>query len=134
MYLLDTNICSYSMKRRYPALIDRIRGFAPGELKVSVITVYELEYGVKRSGRSGIRKVIEAFLQNVEIILLDAKAAREAGAIRAHLSLARTPIGAYDLLIAGHARSLDAVLVSHKTKEFSRVPDLRLEDWVEASS
>ncbi len=130
MYLLDTDICSYLMKRRHPALIERVQGFAPSELKISVITVYELEFGARRSGRPEIRRVIEAFLENVEVLPFDSPAARQAGDIRAHLAEAGTLIGAYDLLIGGHARSLGAVLVTNNVKEFSRVPDLRIENWV----
>jgi tRNA(fMet)-specific endonuclease VapC len=130
MYLLDTNICSYLMKRVYPAMIERVRTFAARELKVSVVTLFELEYGVLRSERRDhLRRVIRAFLENVEILDWTPSAAREAGAVRAELAAAGNPIGAYDLLIAGHARSLDATLVTHNVREFSRVSGLRLEDW-----
>ena len=74
--------------------------------------------------------MIEAFLENVEVLPFDPPAAREAGEIRAHLTEAGTLIGAYDLLIAGHARSLGAMLVTNNVREFSRVRDLRLENWV----
>ncbi len=132
MFLLDTDICSYVMKRRHIALIDRIRGFATGELKVSVVTVYELEFGAQRSGRPEIARVIRAFLANVEVLLFDSPAAREAGEIRARLAAAGKLIGAYDLLIAGHARSLGAVLVTNNVREFSRVRDLQLQNWAGA--
>ena len=131
MYLLDTDVCSYLMKRRHPALVERVRRFAPGELKISVVTVYELEFGARRSGRPEIRRVIQAFLENVEVLHFDPPAAREAGEIRACLTAAGTPIGANDLLIAGHARALGAVLVTNNVGEFSRVRDLRLENWVD---
>ncbi len=130
IYLLDTDICSFVIKRSHPALIERLQDFAPGELKVSTVTVYELEYGSKRSNRHRrLDRVIRAFLGNVETLPLDDSAAREAGAIRVELERRGRVIGAYDLLIAGHARSLDAVLVTHNTGEFSRVADLRVEDW-----
>lgn len=129
-YLLDTDICSFAMKRRFPDLIQRLMGFAPRELKISAITAHELEFGVLRSSRSeDLGRVVEAFLGNVEALPFDLAAARHAGAIRAQLAAAGTPIGAYDLLIAAHARSLGATLVSHNQREFSRVPDLLLEDW-----
>ena len=130
MFLLDTDICSYLMKRRHPALIERVQDFAPGELKISVVTVYELEYGVKRSGRPELSRVIRAFLENVEVLPFDTPAAREAGEIRAHLAKAGNLIGAYDLLIAGHARSLGANLVTNNLREFSRVRGLQLENWI----
>lgn len=130
MYVLDTNICSYLMKRSHPAMVERVKTFAVRELKVSVVTLFELEYGILRSDRrEHLRRVVRAFLENVEVLDWTSSAAYEAGAVRAELARAGTPIGAYDLLIAGHVRSLDATLVTHNFGEFSRVPGLRLEDW-----
>lgn len=130
MYVLDTDICSYLMKRSQPALIERVKTFASRELKISVITLFELEYGILRSERRDhLHRVVRAFLENVEILIWTASAASEAGAVRAELAAAGNPIGAYDLLIAGHVRSLDATLVTNNLREFSRVPGLHLEDW-----
>ena len=131
-YLLDTDICSYVMKRRHPDLIERVRAFAYRELSVSVVTVFELEFGAKRSGRHDeLMRVIDAFLDNVEILAFDRAAAREAGAIRAALHAANATVGAYDLLIAGHARSTGSTLVTNNVREFSRVPGLAVENWIE---
>ncbi|HEX3527696.1 MAG TPA: type II toxin-antitoxin system VapC family toxin [Thermoanaerobaculia bacterium] len=131
MYVLDTDICSYLMKRTHPALIERVKAFVPRDLKVSVITLFELEYGILRSDRrDSLRRVVRAFLENVELLAWTDAAAREAGAVRAELAATGRPIGAYDLQIAGHARSLGAILVTNNLREFSRVPGLRLEDWV----
>jgi tRNA(fMet)-specific endonuclease VapC len=130
IFLLDTDICSYIMKRSSPALIERVKGFSARELKVSVVTVFVLEYGILRSDRrDSLRRVVHAFLENVEILPWTTAAAVHAGAIRADLADAGQPIGAYDLQIAGHALSLDATLVTHNRKEFSRVSGLRWEDW-----
>lgn len=130
MYILDTNICSYLMKRAHPAMVERVKTFALRELKVSVVTLFELEYGILRSERRDhLRHVVRAFMENVEVLDWTSAAAWEAGAIRAELAAAGSPIGAYDLLIAGHVRSLDAILVTHNLREFSRVSRLRLEDW-----
>lgn len=135
MYVLDTDICSYLMKRTHPALVERVKRFAPRELRISAITVFELEYGIRRSGRQNdLRRVVQAFLANVEILTWTASAATEAGGIRAELAAAGTPIGAYDLLIAGHSRSLHATLVTNNLREFSRVSGLLLEDWVTAAT
>jgi tRNA(fMet)-specific endonuclease VapC len=68
-------------------------------------------------------------LENVEVLTWEAAAASEAGAVRSELAAAGSPIGAYDLLIAGHVRSLDATLVTNNLREFSRVSGLRLADW-----
>jgi tRNA(fMet)-specific endonuclease VapC len=130
MFLLDTDVCSYVMKRRSPALVARVRGFEPGELKVSSVTVFELAFGARRSGRfDEIDRIVRAFLANVETLPFDFAAADEAGAVRAELAGIGQPIGAYDLLIAGHARSLGAVLVTHNTRELTRVQGLQVEDW-----
>lgn len=130
MYVLDKNICSYLMKRAHPTMVERVKTFAVRELKVSVVTLFELEYGILRSERRDhLRRVVGAFLENVEVLEWTSSAAYEAGAVRAELAAAGTPIGAYDLLIAGHVRSLDGILVTHNFGEFSRVSGLRLEDW-----
>ena len=135
MYVLDTDICSYLMKRTEPAMIERVKTFALRELKVSVVTLFELEYRVLRSERrDDLRRVVRAFLENVEVLDWTSSAAYEAGAVRAELAAAGTPIGAYDLLIAGHVRSLDATLVTHNLREFSRVSGLRLADWAGGTS
>ncbi|HEX9701030.1 MAG TPA: type II toxin-antitoxin system VapC family toxin [Acidobacteriota bacterium] len=130
MYLLDTDTCSYVMKRTHPAAIDRMRRFRLGELKVSTIARYELEYGARRSTRcEELLIVIGSFLSRVDVLPFDAGAARMAAQVRAALATAGTPIGFYDTLIAGHARSLGAVLVTHNVAEFGRVDELQIEDW-----
>jgi tRNA(fMet)-specific endonuclease VapC len=131
-YVLDTDICSYLMKRSHPALIERVKTFAARDLKVSVVTLFELEYGILRSERhEHLRRVVRAFLENVEVLDWTAPAASEAGAVRAELAAVGSPIGAYDLLIAGHVRSLNATLVTNNRREFSRVSGLQLTDWME---
>jgi tRNA(fMet)-specific endonuclease VapC len=135
IFLLDTDICSYLMKRSHPALIERVERFPPLVLKVSTITVYELHYGAARSSRhSALRRVIDTFLGNVEIMAFDVPAARHAGAVRAALAAAGTPIGAYDFLIAGHARSLGAAVVTNNEREFKRVDGLQVENWAAMKS
>lgn len=131
MFVLDTDICSYLMKRSHPVLIERVKTFAARDLKVSAVTVFELEYGILRSQRREfLRRVVRAFLENVEVLDWTAPAATEAGAVRAELAAVGSPIGAYDLLIAGHVRSLNATLVTNNSREFSRVSGIRLDDWM----
>jgi tRNA(fMet)-specific endonuclease VapC len=133
MFVLDTDICSYLMKRTHPGLIERVTRFSPQELKISAVTVFELEYGIRRSERrETLRRVVREFLENVEVLTWTVPAAVEAGAVRAELAAAGRPIGAYDMLIAGHARSLNATLVTNNLQEFSRVSGLQLDDWVGA--
>jgi tRNA(fMet)-specific endonuclease VapC len=131
-YLLDTDICSFAMKRRFPALVERVRRFGYRELTVSAVTAFELEFGARRSGRyEALMRVISAFLDNVEILPFDHGAAGQAGAIRADLAAENAMIGAYDLLIAGQARASGSILVTNNIREFSRVRDLAVENWVE---
>ena len=135
MYLLDTDISSYIMKRTDSPLIERVKEFAAKELKVSSVTAFELEYGARKSNRyESLILVINAFLDNVEVLPLTLEAAREAGTVRADLTAAGKSIGAYDLLIAGHARALGAILVSNNVDEFSRVRDLSIENWATKSN
>jgi tRNA(fMet)-specific endonuclease VapC len=80
MYVLDTDICSYLMKRLHPALIERVKSFAVQELKISAVTLFELEYGIQHSERRELlRRVVRAFLENVEVLTWTAA---EAGAVR----------------------------------------------------
>ncbi len=131
MYVLDTDVCSYLMKRTHPSLIAKVKEFAPKDLKVSVVTVFELEYGARRSDRyDELKRVICAFLGNVEVLALTAEAAKQAGTIRASLADQGQLIGAYDLLIAGHTRSIGGVLVTNNIKEFARVEGLLVENWI----
>lgn len=130
MYLLDTDICSYAMRSRDPQTVSRISAHAAGELKVSVVTQFELEYGARRSERSNeLLSVVEGFLANTEILPLDFAAARRAAIIRAKLAASGRLIGQYDMLIAGHALSLTATLVTNNVDEFRRVEGLRIENW-----
>jgi len=130
MYLLDTDICSYAMRRGSPRTVARISAHAAGELKVSVVTQFELEYGARRSQRSNdLLVVVESFLANVEVLPFDFEAARKAAIVRARLAASGCLIGQYDMLIAGHALSLGATLVSNNVDEFSRVDGLEVENW-----
>ena len=105
-------------------------GEAPRELKVSAVTAFELEFGARRSSRyEEVRRVIDAFFLNVEIVPFDFEASRHAGEIRAELTADGNLIGAYDLLIAGYTRSREATLVTNNVREFSRVPGLSIENW-----
>lgn len=129
-YLLDTNICIYIIKRKPPEVLERLTSLDPEEVGVSSITVAELEYGVAKSSRPRQnRDALINFLAPLQILAFDDEAARHYGDIRVHLEKAGKPIGAMDLLIAAHARSLSLTLVTNNEKEFSRVPGLVVENW-----
>jgi tRNA(fMet)-specific endonuclease VapC len=131
-FMLDTDISSYVMKRSSAPVLDRLRETAVAEVCVSVITKAKLLYGVELSPRPGKdRAALEAFLLHVETLEFQDIAADHYAAIRADLKRRGQLIGANDLLIAAHARSLDLVLVTNNTAEFSRVTDLKLENWTQ---
>lgn len=129
-YLLDTNICIYTIKNR-PEAVRRTFTECDGQMCVSTITQMELIYGAEKSAAvSRNLKDVEGFLSRLEIKQFDSSAAAHTGQIRAELARAGTPIGAYDQMIAGHARSLGLIVVTNNVSEFSRVPGIRIENWV----
>lgn len=129
--MLDTNICIYIIKRQPSAVLERFTAFSVGEVGISVITLAELEYGASKSrDAQRNRHALEQFIVPLEVAGFDHEAAVTYGTIRAHLEQKGRLIGAMDLLIAAHARSLDARLVTNNENEFRRVPGLRIENWV----
>lgn len=131
MYLLDTNICIYCMKNTYPHLTERILSHDPSEFLISVITVFELEYGAEKSNWGEKNRVRSAmFLSPFTIIPFTQEDAAIAGKLRGYLEREGTPIGPYDVQIAAQGLSRGATVITHNISEFGRVPDLRLEDWV----
>lgn len=132
MYLIDTNICIYGINGRHPRLTDHLLTVSPDEIFVSTITVGELEYGAAKSKWGDrTRQIMYAFLSNFEKLPFTESDAILFGQLRALLALSGTPIGAYDVMIAAQGVSRGLTVVTHNTKEFSRIPGLILEDWVE---
>jgi tRNA(fMet)-specific endonuclease VapC len=130
-YLLDTNICIYLIKQQPREVLERFQELTPGEVAISTVTVAEMTYGVKKSLHQGKNQAaLEAFLAPLEIVDFDYKAASHYGAIRAELELKGVPVGAYDLMIAAQTRSLGLTLVTNNEREFRRIPDLVVENWV----
>jgi tRNA(fMet)-specific endonuclease VapC len=133
--MLDTNICIYIIKRKPGHVIERLRKSRISEISISSITLSELEYGAAKSARPEQNKIsLVEFLAPLEIIPYDDAAAQEYGRIRTYLERQGTPIGSMDMLIAAHALSLDCTLVTNNEREFSRVPSLKMENWVEQAS
>ena len=131
-YLLDTNICIYLIKRRPSEVLERFRQHSPQDVAICTITLFELQYGIEKSQyQQRSEDALTKFLLPLDLINLDRSAAIEAAAIRAQLERKGMPIGPYDLLIAGLARSQDMTLVTNDTKEFERIVGLHLENWVE---
>lgn len=131
-YLLDTNICIYLIKRRPSEVLERFRKHSPQDVAISTVTLFELQSGIEKSQyRQRAEDALTKFLLPLNVIDLDASAAMEAAGIRAQLEKMGTPIGPYDLLIAGLVKSQEMILVTNNTKEFERVAGLHLENWVE---
>jgi tRNA(fMet)-specific endonuclease VapC len=129
-YILDTDICLYVMRRSNQTVLKRLQEVRVSEVCVSVITKSELRYGVEISPRrQHDETALNAFLAHVEVLDFADEAAAHYAKIRADLKTHGTMIGANDLFIAAHARSLGLTLVTNNTNEFARVPDLSLENW-----
>jgi tRNA(fMet)-specific endonuclease VapC len=131
IYMLDSNICIYIIKKRPCEVFRKLRDYEPTDIAISAITVAELQFGVsKSSGPEHNRGVLGSFLAPFEVVPFGENASFHYGEIRATLERQGSPIGAMDLLIAAHALSLSLTLVTNNTAEFGRVPGLRLENWV----
>ena len=130
MILLDTNICIYVINMRPPEVLARFREYRLGEIGICSVVAAELAYGVAKSRSARNRSALEMFLAPLEVLPFDQAAVWAYGDLRASLEREGQPIGALDTMIAAHALSVDAPLVTHNTREFARVPGLRLENWV----
>lgn len=130
VYMLDTDISSYIMKRSHDSVLKRLQKVEIGDVSISGITRSELMYGVEVSPRKQQDSAaLQAFLKHVEVLDYPGEAALHYGQIRASLKMAGQMIGANDLLIAAHARALGLILVTNNTREFARVDGLKLENW-----
>lgn len=132
-YLLDTNVCIYLIKRRPERVIHELAKQTLGEVGISTITAAELWHGVARSqsvARS--RAALEQFLLPLVIADFDSAAAALYGQVRAALERQGQPIGPFDTLIAAHALSLEATVVTNNEREFRRVPGLAVVNWAVA--
>ena len=132
MYLLDTNICIYAVNGRHPELTKRLLTVHPDEIKVSAITVGEMEYGAAKSHWGDrTREVMHAFLANFSTLPFTEEDAVLFGNLRAHLGREGTPIGVLDVMIGAQGISNGLTVVTHNTGEFSRLPGIMIEDWIE---
>ena len=129
-YMLDTDTCSYIMKRSHPVVLKRLQTVPVTDVCMSVITKAELLYGIEVSPcHEQDAAALAAFLPYVEAVDFADDAALHYAEIRAYLKRRGTPIGANDLLIAAHARALGLTLVTNNIAEFERVSKLKLENW-----
>ena len=129
-YLLDTNILIYTIKNR-PKQVRAMFNRHSQQMSISTVTVGELIYGAERSSQPERNMAdIEGLIARLEVLEFDASAAYHFGQLRAELYSKGQPIGPYDMMLAGQARSRGLILVSNNVKEFERVPGLRMENWV----
>ncbi len=129
-YMLDTDTCSYVMRRSHDGLLKRLSKVPVGDVCMSVITKAELLYGVEVSPkRRQDEAAVEALLRYVEVLDFPDEASSHYAKIRADLKTRGTMIGANDLLIAAHARSLGLTLITNNTREFRRVRNLSIDNW-----
>jgi len=129
-YMLDTNIAIYIIKNK-PIEVREAFKAHDGQMCISAVTLMELIYGAEASAavERNLRDV-EGFAARLEVLPYDSDAAAHTGQLRAELRKIGRPIGPYDEMIAGHARSRGVVVVTNNTKQFKNAPGIRLANWV----
>ena len=133
MILLDTNICIYIINAKPPAVLERFRQYRMGDIGLCSVVAAELAFGVAKSDSARNRQALEMFLAPLIILPFDAAAVWVYGDLRADLERRGTPIGSLDTMIAAHALSQQALLITNNTREFSKVPGLQLDNWIAAA-
>ena len=130
-FMLDTDSCIALIKQKPGSILRRLTSLSPGEAGISAITLAELRYGVAKSAQKEKNgPALDEFLLPLEVADFDEPAADAYGVVRAALEKAGTPIGSLDTQIGAHALSLGAILVTHNSREFRRIPGLAVEDWL----
>jgi len=131
MYLLDTNICIYAIKNRPISVLERIKENSKLGIYISSLTIAELEYGIENSKKVEDNRVsLIKFLSIFNILSFDDKDAIPYGKLKAKLKREGNIIGPIDMLLAAQALSKDLILATNNTKEFERIENLKLENWV----
>ncbi|GHV26038.1 twitching motility protein PilT [Spirochaetia bacterium] len=131
MYLLDTNTCIYIINRRPQSIVNKIALHSPGDIKISAVSVAEMEYGASKSrAREKNRNALKNFLSSFKIISFDARDAEIYGIIRAELDWRGESMDRYDMQLAAQALGRNYIFITNKTKEFERIKNLNLENWV----
>lgn len=130
LHLLDTNIISDLIKKPQGPILQRITEVGEDSVCTSIIVAAELRYGCAKRGSKRLTKTVEVLLGELAVLPFDVPADAEYGRIRAELEAVGQPIGGNDLLIAAHARSIDAIVVTANVDEFQRVSGLKVENWL----
>jgi tRNA(fMet)-specific endonuclease VapC len=137
MFMLDTDICICLLNRRpgYEDILARIDGMAYEQVVISAITLAELKYGIAKSVKKAANRTkLDFFLHQFECLPFDVDATACYGNIRAQLEAQGIPIGPLDMLIAAHAQSVGAIVVTNNVREFGRVANLTVENWLNPRS
>jgi tRNA(fMet)-specific endonuclease VapC len=129
-YLLDTNILSAAIRNPVSRLARRITRLGQPQVCTSIIVAAELRYGAAKSGSARLVRRVDELLTDFDVLPLQAPADAVYAQLRARLESTGTLIGPHDFLIAAHTLALDLVLVTDNEREFSRVPGLRIENWL----
>ena len=130
-YMLDTNMCSYIIKERPVSVLQHFQELNIESICISIVSYAELMYGVERSSSKRINhSVIRDFTRYLDVISWDIGAADEYAVLRTDLEAKGTPIGAMDMMIAAHSKSLNTVLVTNNQKHFMKVKGLLIENWI----
>ncbi len=133
-WLLDTNALIALVTRRSDALLRRVEAAEPGTLTTSSVVAHELYFGAYRSQKIEFNvETLRLLFADLVVLEFEREDARTAGEIRATLMRQGTPIGTYDVLIAGQAKARGLILVTSNLSEFQRVDGLEIEDWMRAS-
>ena len=131
MFMLDTNICSYILKNHPDSVTERFESIAPENLCISIITYAELYYGIEKSSTKKINEqVIDSFVALVNIFPWEQSAVKCYAKIRNDLRIKGQLIGNMDLMIAAHALSLNATVITNNVSEFKRIKKLKVENWI----
>lgn len=126
---LDTNICSYILRRHPQAMIERFATLDRSQLWLSAIVAAELRFGAAKLGMPRFQAAVEAWLTGFDVQALPLEATHHYAQIRSALERAGKPIGGMDLMIAAHALAQDSVVITNNAREFHRVPGLAVEEW-----
>lgn len=126
---LDTNICSYILRRHPPTMLQRFATLSPAQVWLSAIVAAELRFGAAKLGSSRFAAAVEQWLAGFEVRPWPLEATHHHAAARVALEQAGQPIGGMDLMIAAHALAEDSVLITSNAREFQRVPGLAAEVW-----
>jgi tRNA(fMet)-specific endonuclease VapC len=130
-YLLDTNILSDVIKNPKGNVAKKIRQIGSNNIFTSIIVASELQFGLQKKTSPELKHRVTGLLDSIQILDLKSPSDQYYGKVRSHLQKVGTPIGPNDLFIAAHALAQNLVLITNNVNEFRRVPDLKLENWLE---